>query len=249
MHPHVSEQPFTRSLGRVTVPEGLALSQMATRFDDPDAFIEAASDPDLLAAVGIEAPTLEGFLMPDTYFFDEPPTERAVVERMVEHFTETYAELLTAHPDAADRDLIEVVTVASLVEEEARVDDERPVIAAVIYNRLEKRIALAFDSTLQFALNKYGQRMLNEDKQVDSPYNTYKYAGLPPGPIASPGLKSIEAAVAPADVPYIFFVSNYDGTHVFTETFEEHQKAVESFRQKRAITRRELRNKAINKKQ
>lgn len=224
---------------KLTVPEGLSIPQVATLFDDPEAFVQAASNPDLLASLGVQAPNLEGFLMPDTYFFDEKPTPEEAVTRMVEHFRSTYAELEGEIPTASARDLLEVVTVASLIEEEARVDDERAIVGAVIYNRLDKGMRLDMDSTLQFALGKYGERMLNVDKEVDSPYNTYRRAGLPPGPISSPGKASLRAALQPTADDYVYFVSNADGkTHTFSRTFSEHNRAVARYNREMAEQRR-----------
>lgn len=226
----------------VTVPEGLTIAQMATLFDDPEAFIEAAHAPELIERLGISASSLEGFLMPDTYYLTEDATPRDVVVRMVGHFKTEYAKLLEEYPGAADRELLEVVTIASIVEDEAVIAEERPVIASVIYNRLEEGMRLEMDVTLQYALNKYGQRMLHEDKEVDSPYNTYKYAGLPPGPICNPRVDSIRAALEPADTDYLYFVSNADGkTHTFSETIKEHTAAVRKYRREAAKQRRALR--------
>ncbi len=225
---------------KVTVPEGLSLAQAAQSFDDPQAFLEAASDPRLIERVGVQAESLEGFLMPNTYFFDEKPTARAIVERMVEQFVKEYDALLAEHPDATDMDRLELITIASLIEEEARVDAERPLVAAVIYNRLERRMTLDMDSTLQYALKKYGQRLLDQDKEVQSPYNTYRNAGLPPGPISSPGVASIRAAMSPADVDYLFFVSNADGkTHTFTSNLAAHNRAVAQYRREMRQQRRD----------
>lgn len=225
---------------RVTVPEGLSIAQASKLFDNPAAFVAAASDPALVAKAGVKAPNLEGFLMPSTYFFDEKPTEREVVERMLDQFLEEFAKLTKEIPEAAGQDKLKIVTVASLVEEEARVDEERPLVAAVVYNRLKERMPLGIDATLQFALDKYGERLLDTDKQVDSPYNTYLNAGLPPGPICSPGVKSLRAALQPAEKDYLFFVSNADGqTHTFSRTMAEHEKAVAEFRRKIAPQRRE----------
>ena len=215
-----------------TIPEGLRISQIADLFENPNAFLEAVVDPSVMRFLphGVDSP--EGFLLPDTYFFDSAPTELEVAQRMAEAFAGVYASLVQEFPEAADRDPLEVVTVASLVEEEARVDDERPVVAAVIYNRMKLGRTLDMDSTLQFALNKYGQRLLNADKEVDSPYNTYRNAGLPPGPISNPGVASLRAAMQPADVDYLYFVSNADGkTHTFSRTLEEHNRAVARFRE------------------
>jgi len=223
---------------RVTVPEGLALSQIAQMFPNPQAFIAAASDPVLIARLGVRAKSLEGFLMPNTYFFEKKPTEKEVVERMVEQFEKAYAGLVKEIPEAATRDKLEVVTVASLVEKEAKAEADRPLVAAVIYNRLKQNIPLSLDSTLQYALSKYGQRMLDADKQVDSPYNTYKNAGLPPGPIGNPGMAGLRAALLPAKEDYLYFVSNADGqTHTFTKTLAEHEKAVAEYRAKMRIQR------------
>ena len=185
--------------------------------------------------------------MPDTYFFDEPPTEREVVERMLDSFLKTRDALYSEFPDAARRNLHEVVTVASLVEEEARLNEERPMVATVIYNRIDQGISLCFDSTLQFALGKYGQRMLDRDKEVDSPYNTYKNAGLPPGPITSPGKASLRSALRPDEAKYLYFVSNADGkTHTFSETMADHNKAVAQYRREISVQRRELGQKGSN---
>lgn len=227
---------------KLTIPEGLTIAQLARLFDHPDAFMEAASDPERIGRFGAGASTLEGFLMPNTYYFDEEPSEQVVVERMVGQFETEYGALLAELPHAAKRDRLEVVTVASLVEEEARVDAERQLIAAVIYNRLKRQMPLELDSTLQYALGKYGQRMLDKDKQVPSPYNTYIHTGLPPGPISNPGVASLRAAVEPADVDYMYFVSKADGkTHTFSRTFAEHSRAVARYR--RAVAAQRSRTK------
>lgn len=229
---------------RVTIPEGLTIAQAAERFDHPEAFIEAARDPELIARLGIEAETLEGFLMPNTYFFDAKPSEREVAERMVAEFEKVYTRLTEETPPPGGFDKMEIVTIASLIEEEARVEEERREVAAVIYNRLEKKMRLQMDSTLQYALGKYGQRLLEADREVNSLYNTYLNAGLPPGPISSPGAASIEAALRPSNADYLYFVSNADGqTHTFSSTDAEHQRAVQHFRREIAPQRKGLREK------
>jgi len=224
---------------KVTIPEGLSIAQMAQQFPNPEAFVGAASDPVLIRRVGIKATTLEGFLMPNTYYFERKPSERDVVERMVAEFEETFARLVKECPPPEGRDKLAIATVASLVEEEARVPEERPRVAAVIYNRLKKGMPLQLDSTLQYALNKYGQRILYEDRASDSPYNTYKNPGLPPGPISSPGVDGLKAALRPADADYLYFVSNADGTtHTFSSNEADHLKAVNRFRKEIAPQRR-----------
>ncbi len=223
---------------RITIPEGLSIPQMAELLGLGDTFIETARARDLIERLEIEADSLEGFLMPNTYFFDKEPEPRALIERMVGQFEKEYTALLEAHPGARHLDKRYVVTVASIVERETRVDEERPLVAQVIYNRIRREMPLQMDSTLQFALNKYGERMLYADLDTDSPYNTYKYRGLPPGPICSPGVSSLSAAMAPADVRYLYFVSNADGrTHTFSRTLEEHNRAVARFRREIAPQR------------
>lgn len=227
---------------KVTLPEGLTINQMAALFDEPGKFRQAAADPALIARLGVEAGTLEGFLMPNTYYYSSEPSEEAVVDRMFEQFETELNRLTQTHPLPSGMTLKEVVTVASLVEEEARADEERPIIASVIYNRLKRGMPLELDCTLQYALDKYGQRLLNEDKEVDSPYNTYKYAGLPPGPISNPGVASLTAAIEPAVSDYLFFVSNADGrTHTFSANIREHNNAVARYRREITKQRRALR--------
>ena len=236
-------RPILGEQVRVTIPEGLSLNQIAELTPDPQAFLQAASDPAWMERIGITAPSMEGFLFPETYFFDEEPTPQQLIERMVSEFEKTYAQLVAGIPGAEDYDKLGVVTVASMVEEEARLDEERPLVAAVLYNRIEEGMPLQMDSTLQYALNKYGKRMLDQDKEVDSPYNTYKYAGLPPGPISCPGKASLRAALQPERVDYIYFVSNADGkSHTFSRTAREHEQAVARYRREIAGQRRAQHN-------
>lgn len=229
---------------RLAVPEGLTIAQMAELRPNPSAFIEAARTSPLIQELNPGGASLEGYLMPSTYFFDTPPTDAMALEAMAAQFRKVWDGLAAKYPDRMTRPQHEILTVASLVEEEARSDDERPVIAAVIYNRLERGMTLDMDSTLQYALGKYGQRLLNRDKEVASPYNTYRNAGLPPGPISNPGPASIEAALAPAVNDYLYFVSNADGkTHTFSRTLAEHNEAVARFRREIAEQRRALQNR------
>lgn len=233
--PNVADARF-----KITIAEGQTIMQVAEQFPDPSEFIRAASDPGLIRSLGLNTPTLEGFLMPDTYFFSDEPSAEEVVRRMAEEFQKRYRSLLEDSGRVPNRSMLEVVTIASLVEEESRVDEERALVAAVIYNRLKRNMTLDFDSTLQYALNKYGRRLLDSDKQVDSPYNTYRNPGLPPGPISNPGIASLRAALEPASVDYLYFVSNADGkTHTFSTTLEEHNRAVAKFRREIAIQRKE----------
>ena len=226
---------------KITIPEGLTINQMAQFFDPPEDFLAAIGVFDPSGLLHFEVPNLEGFLMPNTYYYATQPAPAEVIADMLEQFQAEYSKLLEEFPALADQDPLRLTTIASLVEEEARVDEERPIIAAVIYNRLARDRALQLDSTLQYALGKYGQRLLNSDKEVDSPYSTYKRRGLPPGPISNPGAASLRAAMTPADVDYLYFVSNADGkTHTFSSTLREHEQAVIKYRREIREQRREL---------
>lgn len=225
---------------RVTIPEGLTIKQMAQLSENQDGFMAAVQSLDLFDQFGISAISAEGFLMPNTYFFSEEPSDNDVVQRMADQFSRDFDALLEKYPDQKEVDRVSILTIASLIEEEARVDEERALVAAVIHNRLSKKMRLEMDSTLQYILEKYGQRILNDDKEVQSPYNTYMNYGLPPGPISNPGVKSIEAAMNPADVDYLFFVSNADGnSHTFSTTLREHNAAVAKYRREMRTQRRE----------
>ena len=216
---------------RFVIPEGLSVAQMARLFPNPDAFLEAVHDRTIIAKLRVKVDSLEGYLMPSTYLFESKPTEHAVVVKMVENFQKAYNELLRKYPSVVNRDMREIVTVASLVEEEAKVPEDRPLIAAVVYNRLKKKMPLQIDATIQYALKKYGERILLADLQVDSPYNTYKVQGLPAGPISNPGIPALEAAMNPAEVDYLYYVVSEDGvSHTFSTTKEEHEKAVAVYR-------------------
>lgn len=225
---------------KITVPEGLSAAQVVAALPEVPGLAEAIQAPEALARTGVKAKSLDGFLFPETYYFDKQPTGAELVDRMLTQFDKTWAKLVAEVPGAEKYDKLAVVTIASLIEEEAKVDEDRPLIAAVLRNRLQEGMPLQMDSTLQFALNKYGERLTEKDKQVDSAYNTYKVRGLPPGPISSPGIPSLRAALRPAAEPYLYFVSNADGrTHTFSKTYEEHQAAVARFRRDIAPQRKE----------
>lgn len=227
----------------VTLIEGLTAEETADHlmtqgFGDRDAFLDAMSSPELISDLDPLATNLEGYLFPDTYRFPRNTSEQAIVRALVENFRRRWNEAiepLRASGTAPIRTVREVVTLASIVEKEAQVDDERPVIAGVYDNRLTRGIALYADPTVIFALKLLGRwdgNLRRADLQVDSPYNTYRYPGLPPGPIASSGLASLKAAAKPAQVPYLYFVSRNDGTHVFAETLAEHNRNVNEWQKR-----------------
>ena len=214
----------------VTIPEGFTLSQIvplvARVLEVPtDSVIAAARDTTHLHRLDVPTPTLEGYLFPDTYMFLPGTRARAAVAAMVRRFEQVWRTEWTARLDTIGMTRHEVVTLASIVEREAKRPDERPVIAGVYRNRLRSGMRLEADPTVQYARGIHTNRVLFKDLDVDSPYNTYKHAGLPPGPIASPGAASLRAALYPADVPYKFFVAYPDGRHEFTLDFAQHTEA------------------------
>jgi UPF0755 protein len=171
---------------RVTIPEGLSISQTAELLQLGETTLQRRVRRNSSNGLALTAENLEGFLMPNTYFFDEQPKADALAERMVQQFEKEYDKLLKAHPGARHLDKRYVVTLASIVERETKVDEERPLVAQVIYNRIKADMPLQMDSTMQFALNKYGERMLYEDMEKESPYNTY----MNPGAAARPDMQS-----------------------------------------------------------
>jgi UPF0755 protein len=214
----------------VTIPEGFSLSQIAatvsTKLSQPvDSVDAAARDTALLHRLDIPTATAEGYLFPDTYTFMDGTTARTAVDAMVKRFEQVWKPAWTARLDTLHLSRNDVMALASIVEKEARLPEERPVIAAVYMNRLHAGMLLQADPTVQFALGKHVARVYYKDLDVDSPYNTYKYKGLPPGPIASPGRASIEAALFPANVPYLYFVAFPDGHHEFRVDLKSHEAA------------------------
>ena len=221
----------------VTIIEGLTLEEIADqlareRLGRREVFLDLMRSPRLIADLDPDATDLEGYLFPETYSFASGTGEREIVGTLVRTFRRSYER--EVRPRLANgppgRSLRQVVTLASIVEKEARVASERPMIAAVYSNRLQRGIGLAADPTVIYVLKRLGRwngNLRREDLRLESPYNTYRWAGLPPGPICSPGLASLAAAADPADVPYLYFVGRNDGTHVFAETLAEHNKNVE----------------------
>jgi len=221
-------------LRQITLREGLTIRDMAAKFEQDgfgsrQAFIEAASRAELVKDLDPAATDLEGYLFPDTYALARRDTAARLVELMVARFQRQVGRDLPDRARAAGRTVRETVTLASLVEKETGKAEERSLVAAVYANRLRIGMGLQCDPTVLYALQRAGRDVKNitrDDLQFDSPYNTYKYAGLPPGPIASPGKASIDAALEPADVPYLYFVSRNDGSHVFATTLDEHNRNV-----------------------
>jgi UPF0755 protein len=221
----------------ITFPEGLSILEMAKLFESRGfgaarSFETAARDAALVAALDPKAPDLEGYLYPETYPLPRRANANPLVRAMVSRFEQVFGPDLRAAAAARGLGVREVVTLASLVEKETARPEERPTVAAVYLNRLKVGMGLQCDPTVIYALQKAGKytgNLTRADLAFDSPYNTYKYAGLPPGPIASPGRPSIEAVLKPAEVDYLYFVSRNDGSHVFSNTYEEHRAKVREF--------------------
>jgi UPF0755 protein len=226
-------------LHTVTIPEGFALSQIEPLLSEKlgvpmDSVKAAVRDSALLARLDVPTPTVEGYLFPDTYTFADGTTARQAVDDMERRFEREWKPAWTARLDTIHMSRNDVMTLASIVEKEAELPEERPVIAAVYMNRLKAGMLLQADPTVQYALQSHTSRVLYKDLRVKSPYNTYQHLGLPPGPIASPGRASIEAALYPANVPYKYFVAAPDGHHEFRVDYRGHEAAVRAMRKARA---------------
>jgi UPF0755 protein len=241
----------------ITFPEGLTIREMAKVFESTGlgtaaAFIEAAGNASLVNDLDPAAQDLEGYLFPETYTIPRGTPVSKLIATMVERFRSTYRDLERQRAGEPDLSTRQIVTLASLVEKETGKADERPVVAAVYRNRIARNMPMQADPTVVYALVKagtYDGNIRKRDLEFDSPYNTYKYSGLPPGPIASPGRAAIEAALAPANVDYLYFVSRNDGSHVFAETLAEHNANVYEhqvlyFRNQRAERQRQQRSEA-----
>lgn len=224
---------------RVTIPEGFTLLDISARLAGTfgvaaESVLAAGRDAAIREAHGVEAPSLEGYLAPDTYTLPLHVTAREAVAAMAALAAAGWTADLEARAEAQGLTRHQVVTLASIVEGEAAVDEERPLIAAVYRNRLRRRMPLQADPTVQYAIQlatgSRKPRLLNSDYRFPSPYNTYLIPGLPPGPVGAPSRASIEAVLAPADVPYLFFVGRGDGRHVFTRTYGEHLRAIAAIR-------------------
>lgn len=221
----------------VTIPEGFTVAEIADvlardGLGDRDRLLALVRtgarvfDAPFLRALPL--PSLEGYLFPDTYRIPKHLDEREVMQLFLNRFANV---ALPRWRDAgANRSLHEIVTMASMVEREAKVPSERPMIAGVLYNRLSRGWRLEVDATVLYALGRHKPVVTEADVKVDSPYNTYLHAGLPPGPIANPGLAAIDAALHPAQTPYLYYVAKADGSHVFSRTLAEHLAAIRQIR-------------------
>ncbi|MCD6168148.1 MAG: endolytic transglycosylase MltG [Caldisericia bacterium] len=214
---------------KVTIPEGYTLKEIEeifirNRICSKEDFEREVSNIDKYKNyIFDDADSLEGFLYPDTYFFEREKTEKDI-KMMLENFKSKCNPLFNEYK--GDLSNYEVLILASIVEKEAQVDEERKIIASVFINRLKLGMKLQADPTLKYVLPDAGYTLTSKELEIDSPYNTYKYRGLPPTPICNPSVKSIEAVIHPAKTDFLYFVAKGDGTHLFARTYEEHLKNI-----------------------
>lgn len=217
-----------------TIPEGYTLEQITNLLVNKgiaseEKLLTAIEDQELKFSYLDELPEgpnrFEGFLFPDTYTIEAETSAKDIIQLMLDRFSQVYTAEYAARAQELDLTTVEVVTLASIIEREAKKQEDRPLVSAVFHNRLDKGMLLQSCATVQYALGEVKPVLYNIDLQTESPYNTYLYAGLPPGPIAAPGEASIKAALYPADVSYLYFVAKPDGSHVFSNTLQEHNEA------------------------
>lgn len=218
----------------VTIPEGLTFQEIGQlleqkRYPFHGSFLEACRQAELIADLDPKASNLEGYLFPETYHFSRGVSAIEMVRAMVSFFRKNFGPEELARAGELQLTVREVVTLASLIEKETSREEEKPLVSAVFHNRLRLGMKLDCDPTIIYALKLEGRfdgNLRLKDKDLPSPYNTYLYAGLPPGPICNPGRSSIQAALHPAPVDYLYFVSRNDGSHVFNRSYQEHRRAV-----------------------
>jgi UPF0755 protein len=231
---------------KVTLIEGWRLEEIAQQLHssidiDKNKFINLSRDSLFINSLDIKAENLEGYLLPDTYLFYWGVDEKTVIKFLVNQCLAIFNDSVKAQIATYNMSIHQILTLASIIEGEAIFDEEREIISSVYHNRLNRRIKLQADPTIQYILEGPPRRLLYKDLEIDSPYNTYKYYGLPPGPICNPGKKSILAAIYPANTKYIYFVAKGDGKHVFSTNAKDHQRAKAQFDQVRREVNRQKR--------
>jgi UPF0755 protein len=220
----------------LTIPEGLAAEQIADILAqkglvDKREFMALAMDKNLAASYHIDGPSLEGYLFPDTYLLSRDMGARRIIDLMIKRFWDIFNNLEKGHKTPLS--LQEIVTLASIVEKETGHVEERPLIASVFLNRLAKRMRLESDPTVIYGLQDFDGNLTKKDLQSPNPYNTYRHRGLPPGPIANPGRDSLRAVLNPVQTQHLYFVSKNDGSHHFSSTLKEHNRAVVRYQKRR----------------
>lgn len=226
----------------VTIPEGFSMYQIAELLEQRGlvsgkGFLALSLTGEMLEPYGIESPSLEGYLYPDTYNFGRGISARSAIKAMLERFLEM-VEPLNKRLEESGMGLEKVVTLASIVEKETGQGKERPLIASVFLNRIKKRMRIESDPTVIYGIKDFNGNLTRKDLKTRTPYNTYVIKGLPPGPIANPGIDAIRAVLYPEDTKYLYFVSKNDGTHYFSKTLKEHNNAVLKYQKRRSGRKR-----------
>lgn len=221
----------------VTLPEGFTLEQIVDRLAeaglvDRQGALDLAEDQDYLRELGIKAESMEGYLFPDTYRFARGLSARSILNRMFRRFQDAWRPLAPAAKEMG-MSRLQAVTLASIIERETSLDAERPLVGAVYHNRLRSKMPLQADPTVIYGMDDFDGNLTRNDLRSDNPYNTYTRAGLPPGPICSPGRASLSAAVHPAQAKYLYFVAKGDGSHYFSTAYREHVNAVNRYQKRR----------------
>jgi len=234
---------------RITIYEGWSIKNVAKELEkslgiEAQTFIDLCSNPLLLWRMGIDADSFEGYLYPETYYFDENVKPVKIIQRLVKEYHKNFTSDMRLKMNDSGLTEKEILTLASIIEGEAIYNLERPIISGVYHNRLNKGMRLQADPTIQYILDEGPRRLLNKDLKIKSPYNTYLNGGLPPGPINNPGSESIKAALNPANIDFLYFVAKGDGYHEFSRTQDEHITAKRKFQK---IRREARRNKLKNK--
>ena len=217
----------------IVIPEGLISTQIASILAskveiDSIKFMRLIHDKSVLSNYGINSNSLEGYLFPNTYYLYWGISEKEIINIFVKEFYRNFTDSLRQIATAKGWSVPQILTLASIIEGEAMIDSERSIISSVYHNRLEKRMLLQADPTIQFIISDGPRRLLKKDLALDSPYNTYRYPGLPPGPVNNPGIKSI-LAINPANDDYLYFVAKGDGTHIFSKSLTQHLNAKHDF--------------------
>ncbi len=225
-------------LHKLTIPEGFNIKQIAQLVDKSglaggESFLRAATSRDFVSTLGIQADTAEGYLFPETYFFPSSVTAEKIVSTMTDRFHAVFTKEWQARAGALGFSVHEIVTLASIIEKETAIANERPLIASVFHNRLKKRMRMESDPTVIYGIPDFDGNITRVHLNTFTPYNTYRIKGLPPGPIASPGRASLEAALYPADTVYLYFVATGRGSHHFSTNFIDHKKAVRKYQLRR----------------
>lgn len=225
-------------LHRVTIPEGLRAEDAAHIAAEQlslsgDRFLALVTDREFVRSLGLDVPSLEGYLLPETYSFPKGVTEEKVVQKMVEEMLSFFNEERRSRAASLGMSLHQVLTLASVIEKEVRVESEGPLISSVYHNRLRKKMRLQSDPTVIYGIANFDGNLRRRDLRKDTPYNTYLRSGLPPTPIANPGKASILAALYPEETGYLYFVSRNDGTHAFSETLAAHNREVDRYQRRR----------------